>query len=67
MDLRHAIKEHVYTSKELVDRLRSNEAEAITEVDLVVLRAQLYLLECEAGNLLKSKGQPQESESAEIT
>ena len=51
MDLRHAINEFVTTAKELGVRLHSNEQETVEEVDLVMLRAQLFLLDTTAANL----------------
>ena len=55
MDLRRAINEHVRVSRELLHRLRSNERETVTEVDLTILRIQLFLLDCEAANLREFK------------
>lgn len=51
MDLRGAINEHVNFSRALLYRLRSNERETVKEVDLIILRGQLFLLDCEAANL----------------
>ena len=52
MDLRAAISEFVTRGKELCHRrLRSSERTVVTEVDLTVLWAQLFLLEHEAINL----------------
>ena len=57
MDLHRAINDHVYAAKELLYRLQSNERETATEVDLLILRGQLVLLEWETANLLKSLNQ----------
>lgn len=55
MDLHRAINEHVYECRALIVRLQSNEQDNVTEVDLVVLRAQLFLLDAAAANLQKMK------------
>ena len=51
MDLRAAINEFVTQGKTLCQRMRSTERTMVTDVDLTVLRAQLFLLEHEAVNL----------------
>jgi hypothetical protein len=54
MDLRTAINEFVMPGgKTLCQRIRSAERMVVTEVDLTVLRAQLFLLEHDAVNLQK--------------
>ena len=53
MDLRAAINEFVTQGKTLCQRMRSTEQTMVTDVDLTVLRAQLFLLEHEAVNLQK--------------
>jgi len=51
MDLRRAINEHMNASHDLLHRLRSIERATVTEVDLVLLRRQLFRLDCEAATL----------------
>ena len=53
MDLRATISEFVTQGKTLCQRMRSTERTMVTDVDLTVLRAQLFLLEHEAVNLQK--------------
>ena len=53
MDLRAAINEFVTQGKALCQRMRSTERTMVTDVDLTVLRAQLFILEHEAVNLQK--------------
>ena len=55
MDLHRALNEHVYECRALIVRLQSNEQEQVTEVDLVVLRAQLFLMDAAAADLQKLK------------
>ena len=55
VDLHRAINEHVYECRALIVRLESNEQDKVTEVDLVVLRAQLFLLDVAAADLQKLK------------
>ena len=45
MDLRATISEFVTQGKTLCQRMRSTERTMVTDVDLTVLRAQLFLLE----------------------
>ena len=67
MDLRRAIDELVTVCRTVGVRLHSNEQDRVTEVDLVMLRAQLFLLDTEAANLqeLKRLQQRQEVPSSE--
>ena len=51
MDLRRTLSEYVHRENDLYHRLRSSEAETLTAVDLHVLKAQLYLLNCEVDKL----------------
>ena len=53
MDLRATISDFVTQGKTLCQRMRSTERTMVTDVDLTVLRAQLFLLEHEAVNLQK--------------
>jgi|GEM_PF-3145863 hypothetical protein len=55
MDLRRAVHELVSKCRVIGVRFRTNEQEAIKEVDLVMLRAQLFLLDCAAANLQELK------------
>src|SRR5262245_7705897 len=52
MDLRREVNEFVNTGRSLLIRLRSLEAEALTDVDLHIFRVQLYLMENEAANMV---------------
>ena len=51
-DIRRAISEFVRQGKELRERMRSSEREMLTDVELHILRAQLFLLESEAISVL---------------
>jgi len=51
-DIRRAISEFVRQGKELREPTRSSEREMLTDVDLHILRAQLFLLESEAISVL---------------
>lgn len=51
-DIRPAMSEFVRQGKELRERMRSSEREMLTDVDLHILRAQLFLLESEAISVL---------------
>lgn len=54
MDLRHAIGEHVTEGRELLERLRSTEeGSTATDMDLHILRVQLFLLDNLAANMLE--------------
>ena len=56
MDLRHAIGEYVTQGRELLIRLRSpEEGPTATDVDLHILRVQLFLLDHEAANMQQRK------------
>ena len=55
MDLHRAINEHVYECRALIVRLESHEQDQVTEVDLVVLRAQLFLMDAAAAELQRLK------------
>lgn len=55
MDLRRTINDFVHECKYLGTRLQSKEQESVTEVDLVMLRAQLFLLDTAASNLQELK------------
>ena len=53
MDLRRTINDFVYECKYLGTRLQSKDQGSLTEVDLVMLRTQLFLLDTAASNLLE--------------
>ena len=57
MDIQRVVDQFVSESKDLYHRLRS-KGENLSDLDLVALREQLYLLDEEAGHLqdLKSDG-----------
>ena len=52
-DIRRAVSKFVNLGKELCQRMRSDERTMLTEVDLHVLRAQVFFLEHEAITLQK--------------
>jgi hypothetical protein len=54
MDIRRALIEFVSQGKGLFHRLRS-KGEALSDVDLVTLREQLYILDTEADHLQNLK------------
>ena len=60
MDLRRNINYFVHDCKFLGTRLQSEEQESITEVDLVMLRAQLFLLDTAVSNLLELRRHQQQ-------
>jgi hypothetical protein len=64
MDLRRVINELVYDCRALDVRLHSNEQDKVTEVDLVILRAQLFLLDVAAANLQELKRLQREQASS---
>jgi len=51
-DIRKAMSEFVRQGEKLRERMRSSEREILTDVDLHILRAQLFLLESEAIGVL---------------
>ena len=51
-DIRKAMSEFVRQGEKLRERMRSSEREILTDVDLHILRAQLFLLESEAISVL---------------
>jgi hypothetical protein len=55
MDLSLALNEFVYECQRVRTRLQSNEQESVTEVNLVMLHTQLFLLDTAAANLLELK------------
>jgi hypothetical protein len=59
MDLRRAVSEYVNQGRELLKRLRSpEEGPTATDVDLHILRVQLFLLDHEAANMQRLKNPP---------
>lgn len=66
MDLRGAIHELVSDARAVGERLHSNEQEKVTEVDLVMLRAQLFLLDATAANLLELRRLQKAGELSEM-
>ena len=65
MDLRRANNDFVYECKALGTRLQSEDQENLTEVDLVTLRTQLFVLGTAASNLLELKRLQQKSSTIE--
>ena len=55
LDLRRAINELGYDCRAVYVRLHSNEQDKVTEVDLVILRTQLFLLDGAVANLQELK------------
>ena len=53
--LRRAIRELVSDCRAIGKRLSSNEQKAVTEADLIMLRAQLFLIDAATANLLELK------------
>ena len=69
-DIRKSISEFVTHGKELCQRMRSSEKQMIAPVDLVMLRAELHLIDSEAINLQNlqkfwSKGNPPDDASSD--
>ncbi len=59
MDLRRAVDEYVTQGRDLLKRLRSpEEGPTVTDVDLHILRVQLFLLDHEAANMQQMKRPP---------
>lgn len=59
MDLRQAVGEYVNQGRELLKRLRSpEEGPTVTEVDLHILRVQLFLLDHAAANMQQMRSPP---------
>ena len=55
MDLRSHVRDFIGMSKDLMARLRSNEGNALNDVDLHLLRVQLHLLEIQSVTILYEK------------
>ena len=55
MDLRRDMHDFVYDCKFLRTRLQSKDQGCLTEVDLVMLRTQLFVLDTAVSNLLELK------------
>ena len=55
MDLRSLVRDFIGMSKDLTERLRSNERRALSHVDLHLLRVQLHLLEIQSIAMLSEK------------
>ncbi|HJT19001.1 MAG TPA: hypothetical protein VJ746_00930 [Nitrospira sp.] len=55
MDIRRAVSEYVLKGSDLFHRLSSGEAEALTDVDLVMLRTQLQVLAVEVSRIQDQK------------
>ena len=55
MEIRSVIHDFVYECKDLSTRLQSKDQGSLTEVDLVMLRTQLFVLDTAASNLLELK------------
>jgi hypothetical protein len=56
MDLRRAIGEYVTEGRELLGRLRSpDEASTANDVDLHILRVQIFLLDVQAANMQEQR------------
>ena len=51
MDVRRAISEYYHQGIDLYHRLRSSEGETLTDGDLHVLKAQLFILDHEVDRL----------------
>lgn len=67
MDLRHAVGEYVTQGRELLKRLRSpEEGPTVTDVDLHILRVQLFLLDNEAANMQEMRRPSTPSEVADV-
>lgn len=49
-NIRQAIKQFVFTGKDLCERLRSSEKHTLGDIDFHVLRAELRLVEAEVTN-----------------
>lgn len=45
MDIRGAINDYVYKGRDLTKRIESDESHEATDIDLHMLKVQLYLLE----------------------
>ena len=54
MDIQRAVKAFIAEGKDLYHRLRSS-GERLSDLDLVALREQLYILDTEAGHLQELK------------
>lgn len=54
MDIQRAVKAFIAEGKDLYHRLRSS-GEGLSDLDLVALREQLYILDTEAGHLQELK------------
>ena len=54
MDLKRSIQDFVSQGKDLYDRLQSDEADTLTQADLLVLQVQLHFLVTETSRLLKA-------------
>ena len=65
MDLRQAIHDFVYECKYIGTRLQSKDQGSLTEVDLVMLRTQLFVLDTAVSNLLELKRLQQKSSTIE--
>ena len=65
MDLRRALNDFVSKCKFLGTRLESNEQDRVTEIDLLMLRAQLFLLDTAAANLQELKRLQRKSSTIE--
>ncbi len=66
MDLRHTIGEFVIDAQELLERLRTPwERETLHDVDLKMLRVQLFLVDSEVANLQEIRRQMHSQETTE--
>lgn len=63
MDIQRTVKAFIAEGKDLYQRLRSG-GEGLSDLDLVALREQLYILDTEAGHLQELKDS--RSEGAEF-
>ncbi len=55
MTIQRAFREFMDHSKSLYHQLRSDDGEALSDVELMALREQLHILDAEAGHLQELK------------
>src|ERR671910_38487 len=63
MDIQRAVKAFIADGKDLYHRFRSS-GEGLSDLDLVALREQLYILDMEAGRLQENKDSRSDGASA---
>jgi uncharacterized protein YunC (DUF1805 family) len=51
MDIRRAVNEFVAEGRQLLERLQSAEGKTLPKTELLLLKVQHHLLQCEAANL----------------